>query len=165
MLLSSIIQALQQHGGRFLRKHGRQWMPLTEDDVFRQTCQAMDAPIMASSPLAPRPVSHFRSALRDMKQSRNKDNNLSLRSITVDENDTRDKENQQAPIKEGYVMTPATPLFDEGLPALIHDDDDSDDSFLWEDLAPLDVDEHDILDTHEFSFLCGNLLASWGETC
>jgi hypothetical protein len=42
MLASSIMRAIQHHGGRFLRKYGRHWIELSEEQVLTKTCHALD---------------------------------------------------------------------------------------------------------------------------
>jgi hypothetical protein len=106
MLVSSIIGAIQQHGGRFLRKHGRQWAELSEDAVFAQTLHALEDGERSSSPCTQSaPPQCTRKAIRQRRPPQTRQHPSPMVPITV-ETASVDEVN----FSNGYCSIPETIL-------------------------------------------------------
>ena len=180
LLVSSIIQSIQYHGGRFLRRksgkhnnnnNGMVWVEISPKEAYIKTSQALrdqdnkpyESDVSSSSSVASdgrmSPSEHhsqFRLALR---QSSLKKKHPSLRAVSADEDDGMNKENYLTTTDTSSKANTTNSKM--AVPEIV-------DVTTWDvaphDLfCPLDPNEFVFESADEFSHLCTNLLEQWSH--
>ena len=170
MLASSIIQAIHHLGGRFLRKQGRQWLELLDDQVLFLTCQAL----ASDTPTQPKRLPLSLVARRRKPQKKHSlyssttppaiVKNLfadDIPNLIVNHTDKAERLISKR-ITDSEQMAATTTWHEVSmgdLPALISSETEDEDD--WADLSPLDPDDKYAAESVEFYGLCQELLELW----
>ena len=181
MLASSIFHAIHRQGGRFLRKHGRHWLELCEDQALFLTCQALAATDAPNQPkrlrsslvtrrFKPQKKRHSFSPSATQKSSYipGNSNDALVKNLYADDipnlidNHTDNTElliSEKITGSEQMAMVATTTWHEvsiDDLPTLISADTEDEDD--WADLSPLDPDDRNASESVEFYGLCRDLL-------
>lgn len=170
LLVSSIIKAIEYHGGRFLRKsqQRKQWIQISQREAYTKTCHALrdhdhsvgsDSSLSSDEGRSPHPQhSQFCHALDKMKKQQSVVHNM-ITPVLDPHGDESNKENQ-APIDAGDDVPELISVTKEEQENfnLVSFDDDDDEEEDEENLRPLHPDEFIFESVDEFSHLCRNLL-------
>ena len=138
MLATSIIQAIQKRGGRFVRKDGKQWVPISPRESFVKTSQA----------------------LRENPDSASPDQSSSTSAPSASSSPQQDGQSNTCPSLEPIPISTGTTALENfsglgtALLSLVKDDDHdelrssqhstAEVSIEGDDLEPISLDEHAI---------------------
>jgi hypothetical protein len=191
-LVSSIIKAIAQHGGRFLRtsaKEDEQWLEISSKQAYVKTCQALrdqdnnkgsDSSVdesIHSRHSTPPQHTQFQQARREIRRGRPRtiERQPSIRQVTLD---AADKENSTPPnhhddvpelIETEEIMFPSKQQQQQQQQQQqyphYHYQQEEQQIFkaVEDDLSPLNPNEFIFENPEEFSCMCSSLLEVWSQ--